>query len=276
VVSERSTGLGQSRWRLTLERLLASRAEAFVVNSTAMADEVLSLIPQLRGRLFVVPNGVLWTEPTAEDVARAGSFREKHLGDAELLLLALSRLSREKGPDVLVEALARVADDTRARLRVLWMGACVDAELGREVQTRVEGGPLHGRVVFLPPTEDTTSAYLASDALVLPSRREGLPNVVLEALAHGRPVIASDVGDARLVIDGSGAGWLVPPDDPDALAGALNALVAAGEQRRKEMGVRGSAFVLREFSTERLVERTTAVYSSVLSGRGRSRTGDPE
>jgi glycosyltransferase involved in cell wall biosynthesis len=272
VVSERSTGLDQNAWRLTLERLLASRASAFVVNSEAMAEEVQTLLPRLAGRLFVVPNGVLWNEPTSGDIERAASFRERHLGDADLLLLALSRLSREKGPDVLADALLRIASGTLARLRVLWMGACVDRKLYGQLRSFIADRLPHDSVVFLPPTTDTTSALLASDALILPSRREGLPNSVLEALAQGRPVIASDVGDTGQVLAQADAGWIVTPEDPDALARAVEAFAATGSERLRAMGARGSDLVRREYSTERLAERTISVYESVMSRKGKGRT----
>jgi glycosyltransferase involved in cell wall biosynthesis len=267
VVSERSTGLGSHPWRLALERALAARADAFIVNSHAMEGEILSLIPRLAGRLFVVPNGVLWTKPSPDDVVRAAAFREANAKGAELVLLALARFSREKGPDVLVEALHRLSEETVSRLRVVWVGARVDEELFRAVESRVAGGALAERVRFLRSTEDTTSAYLGSDALVLPSRREGLPNVVLEALAHGRPVIATDVGDCARIVTGSGGGWIVPPQDPDALADAIDAFASTDPDRRKELGANGSAFVLAECSVGRLRERTMEVYDSALSHR---------
>lgn len=268
VVSERSTGLGSHPWRLALERALAGRADAMIVNSHTMKDELLGLVPRLGGRLFVVPNGVLWTEPSPRDISAAAAFRERHIAGNELLLLALSRVSREKGPDVLVEALSRLPDQTLSRLAVVWVGARVDGELARSVESRIEGGPLRGRMRLLDPTDDPAVAYLASDALVLPSRREGLPNVMLEALAHGRPVIVSDVGDAKLVVTGSQAGWVVPPDDPEALAGAVESFASTDEAHKRQMGASGSAYVLNNYSPAKLAERTVAVYQSVLKPGG--------
>ncbi|MCK4511590.1 glycosyltransferase family 4 protein, partial [bacterium] len=95
------------------------------------------------------------------------------------------------------------------------------------------------------------------------SRWEGLPNVVLEALAHGRPVVATDVGDTgKLIRDGSW-GWLVPPDDARSFAEALTKLVATPRDELNAMGRAGSSFVLSEYSVERLVERTMIVYRHV-------------
>ncbi|MBN2564224.1 MAG: glycosyltransferase [Candidatus Eisenbacteria bacterium] len=272
VVSERSIGLARHPWRLALERLLAGRADAVIVNSHAMAYEMLRLVPRLKARMFVVPNGVLWTEPSPQDVEKAAALRAEMAEGSELLLLALSRISREKGPDVLLEALGRLPDSTLSRLVVVWIGPRVDRELAAAVESRVAAGPLRGRVRFLGATDDPAILYMAADALVLPSRREGLPNVVLEALAHGRPVIASDVGDTGRLVDGSGAGWLVRPDDPDGLARAVEDFVSTGPERRREMGTQGSAFILENYSAGKLVERTMAVYDSVLDRRTGTRS----
>jgi glycosyltransferase involved in cell wall biosynthesis len=268
VVSERSVGLASHPWRLVLERLLAPRADAMVVNSHAMEREMLRLVPRLDGRLFVVPNGVLWTEPSPSDVSAAAAFRERHGGGREFLLLVLSRMSREKGPDVLIDALSALDAATLSRLAVVWMGARVDKDLARAIESRVGAGPLRGRVRILDPMGDPTAAYLACDALILPSRREGLPNVMLEALAHGRPVIVSDVGDTARVVEGARGGWVVPSDDPEALAGAIRGFAVTDEERRREMGARGSAYILNNYSTQKLAERTIAVYESALR-RGR-------
>lgn len=268
IVSERSVGLARHPWRLALERMLSRRADALIVNSRAMADEMLALVPAWEGRMSVVPNGLIWTEPSEQDWSAAADFRGRFGSRDDVVLLVISRLGHEKGPDVLVEALSRLPVEILSRIRVVWVGDRVDEELAGLMESRVAAGPLNGRLRFLPPTRDTRSGYLGADALILPSRWEGLPNVVLEALAHGTPVIASDVGDTGRVLEGAGVGWLVPPEDPDALARAIGEFTSMSEDRRAEMGKMGSAFVLANYSAEKLVERTMAVYETVLTRRG--------
>jgi L-malate glycosyltransferase len=270
VVSERSTGLGGHRGRLLLERMLAPRADAFVVNSHAMADEIVGLVPRLRGRLSVVPNGLLWNEPAEREKADAVGFRAEHGAGAEFVLLAVGRIARAKGTDVLIEALEMTDDKALRQSMVLWIGAHVDERLADAVQSRVAAGRLSDRVRFLPVTDDLRSAYLAADALVLPSRREGLPNVLLEALAHGIPAIATDVGDSRRIVEGSQSGWVVPAEDPSALARAIELCLATPSATKREMGGRGSVFVRENYSVTKLVERTMAVYDAVLAGRASS------
>jgi glycosyltransferase involved in cell wall biosynthesis len=264
VVSERNEGLWRYPWRLALERALSGRADALIVNSHAMADEMLELVPAWKGRMYVVPNGIVWTDLTEEERKAAAAFRARFGDSADVLLLVIGRLSRQKAPDVLIEALSRLPAETLTRIRVVWVGSREDERLARLVESRVAAGHLSERVRFLPPTRDTRSMYVGADALVLPSRWEGLPNVVLEALAHGTPVIATDVGDTGRILRGAGAGWLVPPEDPDSMARAIGEFVSTTEERRAEMGKAGSESVLRDYSASRLLERTLKVYEEVL------------
>ena len=118
----------------------------------------------------------------------------------------------------------------------------------------------------MPATRETRTVYLAIDGLVLPSNREGFPNAVLEALAHGCPVIATDVGDVRLLVDHGKTGWVVPSNDPEALAVAIGEFADTPADMRGRMGEVGSAVVLKDYSVEELVRRTVEVYDRILDG----------
>ena len=267
VVSERNVDLGHSRVRLALERLLCRRAGAMIANADAIAREVKRLVPAWAGRVHVIPNGMDWSEPTKAERAAGDEFRARHLGDAEILLGVVGRVEHQKAPNLLVDALELVPDPLLRKLKIVWVGPRIDAELAASVESRLAGSALAGRVVFLGETRDTRSVYLGVDGILLCSRWEGFPNVVLEALADGRPVVATDVGDTgKLLHDGSW-GWLVPPDDAQSFAEALCRLVVTPRDELVEMGRAGSSFVLSEYSVERLVERTMAVYRRVLGNR---------
>ena len=148
----------------------------------------------------------------------------------------------------------------------MWVGPRIDAGLADSVEARLAGSPLAGRVRFIGETKNTREVYLGIDGLLLCSRWEGLPNVVLEALAHARPVVATDVGDTgKLVRDGSW-GWLVPPDDARSLADAMCAFAATNPDELADMGRRGAEFVLENYSVSRLVEGTLEVYRAVMEG----------
>ena len=122
------------------------------------------------------------------------------------------------------------------------------------------------RVEFMGVLSNPAPAIAAGDAVVLPSRREGLPVVVLEAFALERPVIATRVGGTPDVVRDGDTGWLVPPEDPAALADAL--LAAAGDAAgREERGARGAALVAERYSIGALVDRVEALLGGLVAPR---------
>ncbi len=167
----------------------------------------------------------------------------KDRDDVEVQIIAVGRLSPEKGFSGLLEAFARLPAGNRARLILVGDGP-LRAELDAQVATLGIGE----RVTFLGrlPEAETLSAIADSDLLVLSSFMEGLPIVLMEALALGKPVIASQVaGIPELVRDGE-TGLLFAPSDWDGLARALERLVG-DRALRQAMGARGPAVMAREF-----------------------------
>ena len=182
-----------------------------------------------------------------------------------LRLLAVGRLVEKKGFDVLVEAMRGL--DGAASLRIVGEGpqrarleaAIATAGLGRRVE--LAGALNHDRL----PAE-----YRAADVVVVPSLadgsgdRDGLPNVVLEAIASGRPVVAGDVGAiSSAVVDGV-TGLLVPPADPDRLREALAALARSPGLRRR-LGAAGRSIAEARFElggcTRRLADVLGRAYA---------------
>ena len=103
----------------------------------------------------------------------------------------------------------------------------------------------------------------AYEGLVLPSRLEGFPVTVLEAMFAGIPVIATDVGSVREQIEPGRTGWVVPPEDPAALAHAIEEL-CGDPARAREMGARGREVALERFTMETTVRAWLDLYDEVL------------
>jgi glycosyltransferase involved in cell wall biosynthesis len=131
-------------------------------------------------------------------------------------------------------------------------------ELAR-VRDHVHGTGLQQAVTIIPGIEDPTDLYRAMDVYVCSSQTEGFSNVLLEAMACGKPVIATDVGgNAEAVVHGN-TGIIVPPLTPDAIAGAAIALVRAPELRER-MGQNGRIRVEQRFSLEQMVRAHEELY----------------
>jgi glycosyltransferase involved in cell wall biosynthesis len=192
-----------------------SQARRVVAVSEALGAAVAALgVP--RERIVVQHNGV------DGEVFTPGDRREARaalgLPLERRLVGYVGRLSAEKGPDVLVEAMAALAGrDPGVDLAFVGSGPLEPA-----LRARIAAAGLGERIRLLGHRgHDELPAWLrAVDVLCLPSRREGCPNVVLEALASGRPVVASAVGGVPELLRRDN-GLLVPPDRPEALAGAL-------------------------------------------------------
>jgi glycosyltransferase involved in cell wall biosynthesis len=202
-----------------------------------------------RGRLVTVHNGIEPAEVT-EPVRMAEGPT----------VLEVARLAEVKGQRTLLEALTSV--DATAVLvgRDLEQGGAYE----RLLRAEAERLGVDGRVVFSGYRADVPALLAGCDVFCLPSRAEGLPLVVLEAMAQGKPVVATAVGGTpELVADGV-TGVLVAPGDAEALADALSALLADPE-RARQLGEAGRERVLREFSAEAAAERVLELYASAIA-----------
>ena len=210
------------RGRRIAEALGACRAVVCVSEALRQATAALGVAPE---RLHVVPNGVDTARFQLQ--SRAACRAALGLPADRPLLLCLGHLVPVKGPDVLLEAAAilhrQCGPGPRPLLAFVGEGEQADAlqrrarELGLEADVRFVGAVPHERVPL----------WLgACELLCVPSRQEGCPNVVLEALACGRPIIGTRVGGLPELVREPSCGTLVPSEDPAALAAALQAAVA--------------------------------------------------
>lgn len=179
-------------------------------------------------------------------------------------LVTVGRLSEQKGQMVLMPMLERLGDD----LPGLDLRIVGDGEMRGTIEADIAARGLGARVTLTGWLDEAgVRAELAScHALILPSFAEGLPMVVMEAMAAGRPVISTWVaGIPELVRDGV-TGWLVPPADADALAGAVRALAAMPPADRARMGQAGRARVLERHDMYREAERLAGHFRRAISG----------
>jgi len=171
-------------------------------------------------------------------------------------LVFLGRLTHQKGPEVLIEALRRLPHPPP--LRVIG-----DGDLRPRLEAAARGLPVSfvGRV----PEERVAAEIAGARALVFPSRWEGFPNAVLEALERGLPVVASDVGAIRTLVRDGETGVLVPPEDPAALAAGIERVLA--DEGRWEAMARGARETARGYGWESHLERLEAILAGA-SDRG--------
>ncbi|MEY3202425.1 MAG: hypothetical protein RIR70_1975 [Pseudomonadota bacterium] len=171
------------------------------------------------------------------------------------------RLARVKDPMTLIAAFAHAAQALPS-LRLVIVG---DGELKENLRARIAAEGLKHRVWLAGAQEDVPTLMRGFDAFVLPSRAEGISNTVLEAMACGLPVIATEVGGNRELVVPEETGLLVPPAHPAMLAQAMVRVMTESVLGRR-MGRAGRQRVEREFALQGMVERYAEVYARV--GRG--------
>lgn len=209
----------------------------------------------LRGRAWLVgqgsSNGVLAAQVMDRVKAANPAALRSELGTAstDIVVGYVGRIVRDKGVGVLLEAIAGIPPETP--LKVLLIGSVNDPELQDELDS------LGSRIVHIDWTDDVWSYYSVMDVLCLPTRREGYPNVILEAASAEVPAITTTAtGAVDSVLDGK-TGLLVPVDDPDALRSALRRLVEDPELRTG-MGRAARERVEREYDP-------TTIWSGIQS-----------
>jgi glycosyltransferase involved in cell wall biosynthesis len=226
----------------------ARRLAAHVTVGTSTARTIERDNGLAAGSITTIHHGV-------PDVGRAAVERP-----TEPTVLCVSRHDPVKGIDVLLDAMALVPPPTR--LVVIGDGTETDT-----LRAQIDRLDLAERVELRPGMwgeQRAADVMWAFDALVLPSRLEGFPVTVVEAMLAGLPVISTDVGSVRESVRPGETGWIVPAEDPAALAAAIEAVVADPSTARA-MGARGRELALERFTIDATVAAWVALYRQVLS-----------
>jgi glycosyltransferase involved in cell wall biosynthesis len=246
-----------------LSRVVARRADIVraVSQQIAREAEAAGVAP---GRIVVVPNRCDTEFFDPDRWAEAGkALRASLPGDhASPVVGFLGSFNRSKGVDVLIDALSQVAQHRPVRLAVAG-----DGPLREEFEDAAAHGVAPIALLGRLPASDVPRFLAAVDVLALPSYDEGLPRVVLEAMAMRVPVVASDVGGIPEAVDDATSGLLVPAGHAEALAAALERVLADSSLAYR-LGEAGRRRVVEEFDARAGWRRLAAVHGSEARLRG--------
>ncbi len=259
-------GWGVKNWKLALYYSLDRRLLRYFDHVFCVSQDIVEKCRQAgvpAQRCTLLDNGIALDEyaiPTS--AVRHAARAELRLPQDLPLLAAVGRLSDEKGFDHLIRAVALLSSrNMHLHLAIAGSGS----DQSRLMNLVIESG-LQDHVTLLGHLLDVRTLYQAADMFVLSSLREGLPNVVLEAMAMRLPVVATDVGGvARLVCDRK-TGLLVPPRSPEALANAIHTF-CDDRGFAERCAVHGREKVETEFSFATRIEKVVAVYDRLLNRR---------
>lgn len=245
-----------------LERLLYSRYQKILAVSEEVRKALVGWLPELGQKTRVVPNTVDPARFRFPEEQIAGLREQLGLTAEVRVVLFAGRLVPEKGADLLIEALSHCDFAQNLPLRVL---VCGDGPLKPTLQARLRassvGLPPGLQVDFLGNRDDIPQLLNLVDLVVIPSRWEGLPVVLLEAMAAGRAVLAARVGGIPEAITHGMSGWLVEPGDVPSLAHAVDMLLAHPDLRR-HLGEQASQVFEQRYSPDVALQELFMAYHS--------------
>lgn len=197
-------------------------------------------------------------QPTRTTVDRNAVLRQYGMASDRKLVVSLGRLTHQKGFDVLISAFRYVIRNVPDA--VLIIGG--EGEDRSHLEVLVKSSGLEQQVVLPGLVEDVESLLLACDLYVNSSRWEGLPMTLLEAISHGRPVVATDVGGNSEAILDQVTGYLVPPEDPERLSAAVVAALIDNDFAKRASGA-ALALFQRAFTIQEHCSVLSAHYREV-------------
>jgi glycosyltransferase involved in cell wall biosynthesis len=237
-----------------LENLLVGHVASRIVAVSPSVGRALIQRGTPRRKLVVIPNGLVLDRVASASAAAVDEWRRRIGWEPSRRTVGI--ISRPKDQAVVLRALGRV----RTPIRLVLAGVNPDESLA-SMAGRVAAPHV---VVCLPFTPDVRALYELLDLVLLPSRIEGLSQALLEAMALGKPVIASAAaGNADLITDGRN-GRLVEPLDPAAWVSAIEELLGDSVTATR-LGAAASLTARNDYSLQHTIERTATLYRSILS-----------
>ncbi len=245
------------RW---VDHLIVRLSDCIITPSRAL---VSARFPKAEDKVRVVPNGI---DPSRFRNGHGGQVRAEFGIPADIPLITLvGAVSAAKDPLTFAQAAARIAE-TRPDVHFLLAGVSADPELEARLRAFIEEHGLSGRLHLLGFRRDVPDLLAATTVLVSTSVQETFGRTLIEAMALGKPVVATRCGGPEEVVADGETGFIVPPRDPEATAAAVLKLLSDPALAAR-MGAAGRKRVEHHFTAEAYTRRIEAVIEEALTGR---------
>ncbi len=259
---------------------ISGRAKRFYNSSIARAEKIIAISNYVaeylknnykvdNDKIEVIHRGIPLEKfhPTAVTPERlVTQERNWRIPDGCSVVMMPGRLTRWKGHNVLIKAMALINNPDV-------MCVLIGSDQGRKEYTQelhqlIKEYNLEEKVRIIDHCDDMPAAYMLSTVVVSASTDpEGFGRVPVEAQAMGRPVIATDHGGARETIVRGETGWLIPPNDPEALAQSINEALSLEPTQRAILATRAMSHIATYFTKEIMADKTLAVYTDILKSK---------
>ncbi|MCP4591007.1 MAG: glycosyltransferase [bacterium] len=242
-------------WHLVVEKHTQRWCRTIVGNSPSVIEHLRSAARVDPSRLQLIFGGV---DAGPIEAARAVGRTALGIHNDDPTLLWVGRLDPVKGLDELLGAFARVAETCPCNLLLAGDGA-----YRPRVEQLIDDSPVRRRIFLLGSRSDVPVLLKTADVFVFPSRTEGMPNALLEAMAAGLPCVATDVPGCRDVVTHQVDGLLTQPSDPGDLAASILRLLSDSTLAQR-LAAAARAKVRREFSLDRCLSAYLELYDRIL------------
>ncbi|MBI5682464.1 MAG: glycosyltransferase family 4 protein [Deltaproteobacteria bacterium] len=242
-----------------MDRFLSLLSTRFILVAKALENRFYWL--KSTNKLVTIHNGISVEEFDRFPITNIRD--EFKIDTGSIVIGCIGRIEEMKGQEYLIKAMSKVVE-ARRDIRVLLVGEA-DKKYKEYIMDLIETYRLNNYFSFTGYRKDTLGILNGVDILVSSSSfAEGLSRVILEAMAAGKPVIATDVGGARETITDGINGLVVPPKDEKALSSAILNILNNSE-KRQEIGIAGRHIVERDFSIRNNIEKTERLYLEILN-----------
>ncbi len=269
ITSERNVSITASPSLSAIEKACWRLSDRIIVNAIAIKDVLTNRIGIDPRRISVVYNGVSTQDFSGFDRKHVEKIRSQMgLPDHSGILIGLiGRLAEQKNHRLLVEAVAQVKQRLPKELiKVGFWGQNAQAGYREKLEKDIKRLKLSHDVRFFDAQKDMASVYAACDIIALPSLWEGFPNVVMEGMAAGRVVVASDISDNALLVNNSSTGFLFESNSVYSMQNALCQAIQMEPDTRITIGIQAREYIAQHFPNEKMARHTMAVYREIGLG----------
>ena len=262
ITSERNIDIGHSKIRVLIEKLLHRFSSSIVVNAEATKELLIKTVGIPESKLQVIYNGVDVARFSSPEADVMENYRNEFgFSTTDKIIFLPGRMQPQKNHICLVRAFCKVADNI-PNAKLLFAGEEIDKNIKDEIVHELSKHDLLRRTVFAGRQSNMSELYSLSDVVVLPSLWEGFPNVILEAMASERAVIATDIADnKRLVHDGVN-GYLFTVNDDQELSNLLLKVLVGNNDSTIEMGKKGREIINESYSISKMVKNYQNLFLS--------------
>lgn len=248
-------------WVFRLDGLTSRRLCGYISNSVSGKAALVRRGGVAPRRVTVIPNGLDTAGLAPARDARHRLRAEWGVGERDCVVLTVANLNAAKGHEDIVRAmpLMRGLD----RLRFVFAG---DDRSGGSLEALARELGVRERILFLGHRQDVPDLLSAADVFLLASHWEGMSNALMEAMHAGIPIVATDVGDARQLLDGGRCGELIPPKSPESIAEAVRRSIENWE-RAKAQAAKARERIMERYSVEAMVRACEGYYESIARPR---------